>query len=265
MKTNQKTILFLIISILLLFTAMLTLNSITDNELQGQINDNKKEIITLTNIIHTNTDAIENYNKDNEETNKRIDKLEKEIDNLNKKLEEITTEEPTTETTEENTTEEPKTESKKETPKEEKKQAAAPTKTTEEPATESTTEPTVESSAPNGNVWGMTLTDTDIAYLQRMAETETCGANMTCKTHVISVAMNRAKTYGMNPYAVITSPNQFAYCNTGISQSTIDAVNYVLQNGDTAQGALFFHSGGYSETFCGRPCIFGDEVGHYFY
>ena len=108
-------------------------------------------------------------------------------------------------------------------------------------------------------------TDLDYEYLLRMAETETYGADMMSKTHVISVALNRAKAYGMSPYAVITSPNQFAYGRTAISQSSIDALEYVLYNGDTAQGALFFHSGGYSATFCGRPCIFGDDVGHYFY
>jgi hypothetical protein len=108
-------------------------------------------------------------------------------------------------------------------------------------------------------------TDLDYEYLLRMAETETYGADMMSKTHVISVALNRAKKYGQSPYAIITAPNQFAYCNTHISQSSIDALEYVLYNGDTAQGALFFHSGGYSATFCGRPCIFGDDVGHYFY
>lgn len=107
----------------------------------------------------------------------------------------------------------------------------------------------------------------DIFYLQRVAETETYGADMMSKTHVVSVVLNRlnAGTWGSTVRAVVTSPNQFAYGRTSISQSTVDAVNYVLENGDTAQGAMYFHSGAYSSTFCGRSFIFGDDCGHYFY
>ena len=205
----------------------------------------------------------ENLNNDIKDRDDKINDLTKALDKATEeKTTEITTEE---DTEEEETTEEKTTEKKTEATTEKVTEVS---KTTEQPKTEAATETPTEApteAVSSGNVWGITVTETDITYLQRMAETETCGADMISKTHVISVAMNRAKTYGMSPYAVITSPNQFAYCNTGISQSTIDAVNYVLQNGDTAQGALFFHSGGYSATFCGRPCIFGDSVGHYFY
>ena len=111
------------------------------------------------------------------------------------------------------------------------------------------------------------LSDTDIYYLQRVAETETYGADMMSKTHVVSVVLNRlnAGTWGSSVQAVVTSPSQFVYSRTSISQSTIDAVNYVLENGDTAQGAMYFHSGAYSSTFCGRSWIFTDDVGHHFY
>lgn len=111
------------------------------------------------------------------------------------------------------------------------------------------------------------LSETDIYYLQRVAETETYGTDMMSKTHVVSVVLNRYNvgTWGNTVQAVVTSPNQFCYFRTSISQSSIDAVNYVLENGDTAQGALYFHSGAYSSTFCGRPFIFGDDCGHYFY
>lgn len=111
------------------------------------------------------------------------------------------------------------------------------------------------------------LSDTDIYYLQRVAETETYGADMMSKTHVVSVVLNRlnAGTWGSSVQAVVTSPSQFVYSRTSISQSTIDAVNYVLENGDTAQGAMYFHSGAYSSTFCGRSWIFTDDCGHHFY
>ena len=111
------------------------------------------------------------------------------------------------------------------------------------------------------------LSENDRYYLERMVETETYGADMMSKTHVASVALNRldAGNWGSSVQAIITAKNQFAYFRTSISDSTREAVDYVLMYGDTAQGALYFHSGGYTSTFCGRPCIFGDDVGHYFY
>ena len=251
-----------------LWVAIFTLNIVTIL-LDMRINAQKKQIKTceinikdLTNDVNELKRTQENLTDDLSTLSSDLEAKDIEIssltDALEKATEEVTTEEPTTE---EATTEQPTTE-KKQDNKESVKQ------NTTETATETVTKAApddVKEATSTGNVWGITVTDTDISYLQRMAETETRGADMMSKTHVISVAMNRAKTYGQSPYAVITSPNQFAYGNTAISQSTIDAVNYVLQNGDTAQGALFFHSGGYSATFCGRPCIFGDDVGHYFY
>ena len=172
-------------------------------------------------------------------------------------------------TTEEVTTEEPTTEQ----PTTEAKKTETTTKSTKQPVT--TEQPTTEVKEAekdesveyhhDGNVWGITLTDSDINYLWRMAETETHGADMMSKTHVISVALNRCIKYGQSPTTVITTPNQFGYWQTGITDSTKEALDYVLANGDTARGALFFHSGGYSSTWQGRPCIFGDDVGHYFY
>lgn len=110
-------------------------------------------------------------------------------------------------------------------------------------------------------------TETDITYMRRCVETETCGADFDSKTHVASVIINRVKNgkFGSSPYEVITSPSQFAYFRTSISQSTIDAVDYVIENGDTARGALFFHSNKTTATFCGRPLIFTDSCGHNFY
>ena len=110
-------------------------------------------------------------------------------------------------------------------------------------------------------------TETDILYMQRCVETETCGADFESKTHVASVIINRVKNggFGSSPYAVITAPYQFAYFRTSISDSTKEAVDYVLENGDTARGALFFHSNKTTATFCGRSLIFTDSCGHNFY
>lgn len=106
----------------------------------------------------------------------------------------------------------------------------------------------------------------DYEYLLRMAETETYQCDMMSKTHVISVALNRCELYGMTPYEVITSPSQFVYHRTNISQSTIDALEYVLENGDTSNGALYFYSGeSASPTWQDREYIFTDDAGHHFY
>lgn len=110
-------------------------------------------------------------------------------------------------------------------------------------------------------------TETDITYMWRCVETETYGADFESKTHVASVIINRVDNggFGSSPYEVITSPYQFAYFRTSISDSTKEAVDYVLMNGDTARGALFFHSNKTTATFCGRSLIFTDSCGHNFY
>ena len=107
----------------------------------------------------------------------------------------------------------------------------------------------------------------DIWYIQCCVETETYGADFDSKTHVASVIMNRVNSdrFPNSAAAVVTAPNQFAYFRTNISQDTIDAVNYVLENGDTTQGGLFFHSGAYTDTFSGAEYIFTDTCGHHIY
>jgi glucan-binding YG repeat protein len=107
----------------------------------------------------------------------------------------------------------------------------------------------------------------DIYYMQRCVETETRDCDFWSKTHVASVILNRVMDgyFGDTPYEVVTARCQFAYGRTTIAQSTIDAVNYVLKHGDTAKGALFFHSLSKRSTFCGRSYMFTDACGHHFY
>lgn len=111
------------------------------------------------------------------------------------------------------------------------------------------------------------FSETDIYYMQCCVETETYGADFNSKTHVASVILNRVYSdrFPNTPTWVVTAPNQFAYFRTNISQDTIDAVRYVVENGDTAQGGLFFHSGEYSEVFNGASYIFTDDCGHHIY
>ena len=111
------------------------------------------------------------------------------------------------------------------------------------------------------------LSSLDIYYMCRCVETETRDCDFWSKTHVASVILNRVADpyFADTPYKVITAPCQFAYGRTQIDQSTVDAVNYVLTHGDTAQGALFFHSLSKRSTFCGRSYMFTDGCGHHFY
>ena len=125
-----------------------------------------------------------------------------------------------------------------------------------------------QQTAGEGSAWAYTdFTEQDLLYMQRCVETETRDCDFESKTHVASVIMNRvsAGNFGKTPYDVVTAKYQFAYRSEDISESTIEAVNYVIANGDTAQGALFFHSMTWRETFCGRPYMFTDNCGHHFY
>ena len=107
----------------------------------------------------------------------------------------------------------------------------------------------------------------DLTYMYRCVQSEAGDADFDGRTHVASVIMNRVHDsgFGDTPYEVITAKNQFVYWRTNIDQMTIDAVQYVLENGDTAQGALFFHCMSYREYFCGHKHIFTDAYGHHFY
>lgn len=274
MKKEQKTLLLLIVSFIILLNTILVIHTISMEKLAKRITQNENiasaldaslasttdSLASVTDTLSSATDALASMSDAIEQSSATDAELKNQIEDLQKQIDELTSkkEEPTTETKKE----EPTTT----TTKTEKNTTTAKTDTTETPTTE-TTQPEEDYTEyhHDGNVWGITLTDSDINYLYRMAETETHGADMMSKTHVISVALNRCIKYGQSPTTVITAPNQFGYWQTGITDSTKQALDYVLQNGDTARGALFFHSGGYSATFCGRPCIFGDDVGHYFY
>lgn len=112
------------------------------------------------------------------------------------------------------------------------------------------------------------MTQKDLQYLYQCVETETYGADMKSKSHIVSVIFNRykSKKFGNTITEIITSPNQFAYFRTDISKSTKKAVEYVMEHGDTTQGAIYFHS--YNDamsSFNNANYIFIDKVGHHFY
>lgn len=109
--------------------------------------------------------------------------------------------------------------------------------------------------------------DYDIPWVvYEVVECEVHGGDKESKIHVAHVIRNRVNS-GLFPndyYSVCTAPNQF--CLRGdVEQSTIDAVNEAMTIEDTTYGALFFHSMGYQDTFCGYPYKFTDNIGHCFY
>jgi Zn-ribbon protein, possibly nucleic acid-binding len=294
-KTNGEKIIMehlktLVVGFLLVAVGLIGLSSVILRQgqaLSDQINTATQETEDLRTEISSLTDA---YEAETASLTDALEELKEEI----KVIEESTTEEISTEeiTTEESTEEVSPQDTPQDTPHDDTKETSKDeTKTLVSSAMETTqlddgetiisdetnNEYTVEveemykfdeyyQPTDSGNSYG-DLSETDIYYLQRVAETETYGTDMMSKTHVVSVVLNRwqAGTWGSSVQAVVTSPNQFCYFRTSISQSTIDAVNYVLENGDTAQGAMYFHSGAYSSTFCGRSWIFSDDCGHHFY
>lgn len=112
-------------------------------------------------------------------------------------------------------------------------------------------------------------TDEEIYLIERVVETETYQCSFDAKTHVASVVINRlnvdGQRFGKSIKKIVTSKNQFCYGRKKISNSTKEAVEYVIQNGDTAQGALFFKSGHKTKRFSGGKFVFQDDAVHYFY
>lgn len=112
-------------------------------------------------------------------------------------------------------------------------------------------------------------TSNEIFLMQRVIETETYEADFDSKCNVASVIFNRINIedhrFGNTPYEIITSPNQFSYFRTNISEDTVLALEYSFQIGDTTNGALYFHSGQYSNMFNDAYYIFTDKAGHHFY
>jgi len=99
-----------------------------------------------------------------------------------------------------------------------------------------------------------------------VVECEVHGGDKESKIHVAHVIRNRVNSdlFPNDYYSVCTAPNQF-YLRGDVEQSTIDAVNEAITIEDTTYGALFFHSMGYQDTFCGYPYKFTDNIGHCFY
>lgn len=281
-KTMDKRItltlamLLMAMSMLLLFINNRRVDAVNQvNDLQAQTQELNDDIATMTDAIAEYTVTIEEYENEIATLNDALAESQEEVETLKEELTTEEDEEVEVYDSDEDATYYELDDDPISDPINDE------TVIPDEPAVlkdndtaaedEDTDEVIIDSITKNGETvipeYYKDVTDDDIYWIQRVVETETYGADMISKSHVASVVLNRigAKSWGETAKDVVTSPNQFVYFRTTISQSTIDAVDYVLENGDTAQGALYFHSGGYTSTFCGRSCIFGDDVGHYFY
>ena len=107
----------------------------------------------------------------------------------------------------------------------------------------------------------------EIYYIERLVETETHGCSFEAHVNVANVVFNRidSKEFPNTPIGVVTSPNQFYYGKTKITESVKLAVEYAYLFPDTTNGALFFHSGAKTKTFNGRAQVHEDDAVHYFY
>ena len=106
-----------------------------------------------------------------------------------------------------------------------------------------------------------------ISYIERMVETETHGCSFEAKVNVANVVFNRVENnkFPNDPASVVTSPGQFCYGKTRITETTRLAVEYAFLFPDTTNGALFFHSGAKTKTFNRKPLVHQDDAVHYFY
>ena len=107
----------------------------------------------------------------------------------------------------------------------------------------------------------------EIYYIEKMVETETHGCSFEAKVNVANVVFNRVEHHKFpdSPKAVITSPGQFCYGKSDITEETKLAIEYAFLFPDTTNGALYFHSGRKTATFSGKPLVYEDDAVHYFY
>ena len=110
------------------------------------------------------------------------------------------------------------------------------------------------------------LTPEEITYLERMVETEVYTGPFMSKVYVAEVALARyRKDDGTTPMTIIiTSPSQFSYHRTDISQDTVWAVEFAYKYATEAQNALYFKRGG-GDTWYGYDYLFECAAGHNFY
>ena len=111
------------------------------------------------------------------------------------------------------------------------------------------------------------FTEDEIYLIQRAVETEVFQAGFDSKVNVASVIFNRINDgrFGNTVKEVITNPGQFAYHREKISDSTILAVEYAFEIGDTTGGCIAFRSDRKPEKWGKWVYSFSDDAVHHFY
>ena len=106
-----------------------------------------------------------------------------------------------------------------------------------------------------------------INIMLRCIETEVHEQDFESKVNVASVILNRVDhdLFPTDPIEVITSPKQFCYGRTIISEDTILALEYAFEIEDTTNGCLAFRSDACPSTWNGWYYKFTDNAGHHFY
>lgn len=106
----------------------------------------------------------------------------------------------------------------------------------------------------------------EITLMWRAIETEVYDLPFEQKVNIASVILNRLNSdkWSDNAIEVITSPNQFAYHRTNISNDTKLALEYAYMIEDTTDGCIGFRSDKKVENWNGWNCI-GYDGFHWFY
>ena len=115
----------------------------------------------------------------------------------------------------------------------------------------------------------------DLWFLFQICEAEVTGTdNFMSKVNVASVIFNRLNSdkFPNDFYSILTQRSQFSsysdgrYARVEVTETTILAVEYAFQFGDSTGGALYFDScNGNSWASSNRNYLFTDAVGHSFY
>lgn len=111
------------------------------------------------------------------------------------------------------------------------------------------------------------FTEKELEVMFRCVETEVYEADFDSKINVASVIFNRYRhdRFPDDMMTIITSPRQFAYYRTEITETSILALEYAYLIGDTTGGCIAFRSDIAPEKWYDWTYQFTDKAGHNFY
>lgn len=111
------------------------------------------------------------------------------------------------------------------------------------------------------------FTEEEIYLIERTIETECYDQDFMSRVNVANVILNRYwdGSFGKSIEEIITSPNQFFYGRTEITEDTKLALQYAFFIEDTTGGSIAFRSDCCPETWYKWEYSFTDDAGHSFY